>query len=279
MRTLACIGLLSLGMLIMNDAAPGLAVKSTPVVNQVTVPAIPEVRWQLVEAVLTDGTVHVPDDPALYTIQFLATGEVVARADCNQMSGSYELDGDTLSLVNLASTLVGCPEGSLGTDYAVWLELVTDYELMDHELILGLDDGSQLHFAPVLTGVTWEWQRFLGGNDSVVAPDRPDEFTLQFQDEPGDRVLVRADCNQGGGSFEVVDSAFRFGEIGLTRVDCGDESFDREFLRLLSEVTSYTYLEGQLVLALPVDAGVLIFEPRVLETEATPVSEATPSSG
>jgi heat shock protein HslJ len=279
MRTLGFVGLLSLGILIVSGGAPALAVASTPEVHRAAASGVPEVRWQLAEAVLADGTVYVPDDPALYTLQFLSNRVVIARADCNQLSGSYELDGDALSLVDLVSTLVGCPEGSLGTDYSVWLELVTDFELTDDALILGLDDGGRLRFAPALTGVSWEWQRFLGGNDSMVTPDHPDHFTLQFQDEPDDRVLVRADCNYGSGSFEVAESAIRFDRIGLSRAYCGDESLDHEFLRLLSEVTSYTFLEGRLVLALPVDAGVLILEARALDTDATPAAEATPSNG
>lgn len=264
--------------LAMAGLVPAAASQSTPGPTQVAESLLPEVRWELSEAALADGTVHAPDDPELYTIQFLPGGEVIARADCNQVAGAYGLDGDSLGLSGLTTTLAGCPEGSLGADYAAWLDQISGFELTDDALLLDLDDGGELRFTPSLTGVTWEWQRFLGGNNSVVAPQQPDHFTLQFDDGPERIVSVRADCNAGSGGFVQSGPAISIGGLALTDAYCGNGSLDREFLRLLDEVTSFTFLEGRLVLALPVDAGVLIFEARAIDNAATPVAGGTPAS-
>jgi len=44
-----------------------------------------------------------------YSMRFDATG-VGARFGCNSMGGQYRLVGDILTVSNLASTLMGCPE-------------------------------------------------------------------------------------------------------------------------------------------------------------------------
>lgn len=275
MRTSGVGALIVAAMLFAADVAPATAAQSTPGAPPAAEFALPEVRWELAEATMADGTVPQPDDPALYTIQFLPDGAVVARADCNEVAGAYQLDGDSLSLAGLATTLVGCPEPSLGADYAGWLDRVAGFEVADDALILILDDGGWLRFAPSLTGVGWEWQRFLGGNDSVLAPEHPEDYTIQFEEDG--LLLFQADCILNGTATGVVSgSRFAYDLTPVHDNSCGADSLDREFLRLLSEVTSFTFLEGRLVLALPVDAGVLIFEARAIDPAVAPDAEATP---
>jgi heat shock protein HslJ len=45
-----------------------------------------------------------------YSMRFDANGGVGARFGCNSMGGRYRLTGDVLTVSNLASTLMGCPE-------------------------------------------------------------------------------------------------------------------------------------------------------------------------
>ena len=45
-----------------------------------------------------------------YSMRFDARGDVGARFGCNSMGGQYRLAGDMLTVANLASTLMGCPE-------------------------------------------------------------------------------------------------------------------------------------------------------------------------
>ena len=45
-----------------------------------------------------------------YSMRFDANGGVGARFGCNSMGGRYRLTGDLLTVTNLASTLMGCPE-------------------------------------------------------------------------------------------------------------------------------------------------------------------------
>ncbi len=45
-----------------------------------------------------------------YSMRFDRSGAVGARFGCNSMGGQYRLTSDLLTVSNLASTLMGCPE-------------------------------------------------------------------------------------------------------------------------------------------------------------------------
>lgn len=45
-----------------------------------------------------------------YSMRFDANGGVGARFGCNSMGGQYRLTGDILTVSDLATTLMGCPE-------------------------------------------------------------------------------------------------------------------------------------------------------------------------
>ena len=57
-------------------------------------------------------TVNGRQTPAVgdYSMRFEANGGVGARFGCNHMGGNYRLVGTTLTVSNLAQTLMGCPE-------------------------------------------------------------------------------------------------------------------------------------------------------------------------
>lgn len=98
-----------------------------------------------------------------------------------------------------------------------------------------------------LTGRVWFWQRTeLDGRTIVAAA--PDRYTLTF--EGGGRVLVRADCNRGSGSYEVNASAMKLGPIALTRMGCPPGTQDAEFVQPLARATGYTISGSELVIAL-----------------------------
>ncbi len=85
---------------------------------------------------------EVPD-PSAYTIEFKDDGTFAAKADCNQVSGSYTTgDGGAMTIVPGPSTLAACPEGSLGDLYVQGLGTVTSYAIVDKQLSLTIPDGT-----------------------------------------------------------------------------------------------------------------------------------------
>ncbi|MEA1978301.1 MAG: META domain-containing protein [Chloroflexota bacterium] len=108
-----------------------------------------DVSWewsQLTETLPASQSV-VPN-PENYTLVFLADGTFGLNADCNLVSGEYEVDGDNLTLILGISTMAFCGEESLDTLYLQMLESVTSYELADGNLILYLgEDAGKMVFA------------------------------------------------------------------------------------------------------------------------------------
>jgi len=94
----------------------------------------------------------VPDaDQANYTIEFLADGTFNAKADCNQLSGTFTTadpaaaSGD-LAIVLGPSTLAMCPEGSMSDMYVAALGKAQSYAVADGQLTITLEDEGTLAF-------------------------------------------------------------------------------------------------------------------------------------
>lgn len=95
---------------------------------------------------------------------------------------------------------------------------------------------------------TWQWTRTDTADGRTIAAAGPERYTLRF--EGGGRVLVRADCNRGSGSYEVNGAQMKLMPIALTRMGCPPGSQDGEFTQALSRVASYAIEGGQLSLRL-----------------------------
>ena len=119
--------------------------------------------WQLAsitgQTPAYQGVVPAAEQP-LYTIAFATDGTFVARADCNAIAGTYELDrGDGMTVVPGPSTLVACPDGSYGSLFAHALGTVTTWAISEADLTLTTSDGGTGTFvdsatAPVVPTAT-----------------------------------------------------------------------------------------------------------------------------
>ena len=82
-----------------------------------------------------------------YTIDFAVDGTFAAKADCNQVSGTYTTTPTGgLTIVLGPSTLVACPEGSLGSQYATGLGNAASYSITESDLTITLKDEGTLVF-------------------------------------------------------------------------------------------------------------------------------------
>ena len=86
----------------------------------------------------------VPDAPERYTLEFQPGGRVNVRADCNRGSGSYRLNGSSLTFGPIALTRAMCPPGSKDSEFLKGLAAVTGHLDNGGELVLTLavDSGS-----------------------------------------------------------------------------------------------------------------------------------------
>ena len=76
----------------------------------------PTWEWTRLTEAAPLAHLEVPD-PGRYTLTFADDGSFQAVADCNTVAGTYETDGDGITLEPGPSTLVACPDGrsAIGT--------------------------------------------------------------------------------------------------------------------------------------------------------------------
>ena len=111
--------------------------------------------------------------------------------------------------------------------------------------------------APALKGGEWRWQETLFNDDSRVTPPQTGRFTLTFGADGA--LRVQADCNAAGGTYTTQENRLTLEVTHATMAACPPDSLDTEFLRQLSEVNSYLFKGGRLVLELRYDTGTMIF--------------------
>ena len=63
-----------------------------------TAPDLSGTVWQWQQTLMNNDDKFVPDNPADYTVQFMADGTVAIQADCNRVRGTYTIDGNQLIL-------------------------------------------------------------------------------------------------------------------------------------------------------------------------------------
>jgi heat shock protein HslJ len=69
--------------------------------------------WTLQSMQVAGEDPFVPAEPDRFTVEFAADGQIAVVADCNQCGGRYTVEDGTLTVTDLACTLVACatPEG------------------------------------------------------------------------------------------------------------------------------------------------------------------------
>ncbi len=99
--------------------------------------------WQWSASTTTaPASQSVVPDPENYTIEFKSDGTFSAKSDCNQVSGNYTTSGSSLTITPGPSTLVACPDDSLGDLFVAGLTATTSYAITGDQLVLTTTDGT-----------------------------------------------------------------------------------------------------------------------------------------
>jgi uncharacterized lipoprotein YbaY/heat shock protein HslJ len=109
---------------------------------------------------------------------------------------------------------------------------------------------------PALTGVVWTWTEFTDAVQGTLPIENPEQYTVEFMDDG--TVGIKADCNNGSGSFVAEDAGTIDITVGaVTLALCEPDSLSDQFLQYLDAAAIYSFDEGDLLLDLPVDSGTL----------------------
>ena len=103
-------------------------------------------QWSAMQETVPASQSVVPD-PQNYTITFNTDGTAAIKADCNQVTANYKIDGSKITITLGASTLMACGDASQDTIYLASLSKVSSYAVENGQLQLMFpNDGGKMDF-------------------------------------------------------------------------------------------------------------------------------------
>lgn len=130
-------------------------------------------------------------------------------------------------------------------------------------LAIGADQVATMRAAQAtepseMVGTVWQWQGFSDPAGAAITVEDPENYELVFW--PDGTFSLKADCNVGGGTYEMDEASLSL-ELGpLTRAMCPPDSLSEDFIRKLGVVDAYNFDDdGNLVLNLMADGGEMTF--------------------
>ena len=231
-----------------------------------------------------------PVDSLKYTITFNDDKSFAAKADCNQVAGTYATSGSNGLTITLGpSTLAFCGEGSLDSLYTAALASTESYKVDGNTLTLTLSGGGTLQFASAqpsgsaapppslpevspgaasgqgLTGKDWQLTAMtekVPAFQGVVPEAEQANYTITFAEDM--TFSAKADCNSVAGEYETDDPAASSGPLTITPgpttlVACPEGSLGDLFVIGLSNAYSYSIENDELTIVTR-DLGTLTFK-------------------
>ena len=112
---------------------------------------------------------------------------------------------------------------------------------------------------PELTGTVWKWTGSLFNDDTRTTPADPNNYLLEFL--PQGAVAIKADCNRVGGTYTTNGNQLTITPGPSTMAACPPGSLGDEYVKQLSNISSYFAKDGNLILEFKFDSGSMAFAP------------------
>jgi heat shock protein HslJ len=179
-------------------------------------------------------------------------GRVSGFSGCNQYSGAYTLDRDSLVIGSLAGTMMACPEPQMALEKAVKSVLTGTlrHAINGDRLTLTPAAGASMVFqlapTPTLEGVKWGVTGFNNGRQAVVSPVPGTTLTMTFANG---QVQGSSGCNTFRAAYTNEGNRLKIGPAISTRKACAGEGVmqqEREFLAALESAKMWTITGGML---------------------------------
>ena len=211
--------------------------------------------WLLETYVDPQGETHSVLPRTQVTIQF-KDGKVAGNDGCNSYFGEYTLDGASLTISPLGSTMMACPELVMdqAAAFTAGLAAVSTFELSGQELTLKNTEGTHLMTlqaaAQDLEGTNWQAIAVNNGKQAVASVIEGTEITAVFGADGSLSGL--AGCNQYNGPYVLEGKQIRIGPLATTRKACpqpeGVEAQEAAYLAALANSSSYELVGTNLTL-------------------------------
>lgn len=177
------------------------------------------------------------------------------EAGCNHLSGSYEIDGERLTVSRIGGTEMGCPEPLMEQD--AWLAevLAGDHRirLAEHDLtltagdvVIELTDREIVSPDRPLVGTRWVLDSLIEGE---TVSSVPGGITATLRIDDG-RAHLDTGCNELDRDVAVEDATLTFGNGVTTDVDCprGPAAVEDAAARVLEGETTWQITERSLTI-------------------------------
>lgn len=227
---------------------------SSEIVESDETPELIGTVWQWQQTLMNNGDTFVPDNPANYNIQLMPEGQISIQADCNQVNGTYTLEGSSLTIEPGPSTRAACPPGSLGDQFVANLSAAAIYFFQDGRLFfdLMLDSGTMQFTAQSseLAGTSWTVISYNNGQQAVTSVIIGTELTATFGEDG--QLTGSAGCNDYSVSYEVDGDSISFGPSIGTLKECAEPegimAQEQQYLTALTTAATYQIRGGRLEL-------------------------------
>ena len=223
--------------------------------------------WQLLSAPGYETTIARLSPDFVPRLSF-DDGSFVFTTTCNNPSGTYEVEGESLIITFIAMHLVNCSDelGEDGMDLERTLadatETFTTYTLTGDELRIRYADGELVwrllpdegSVADPLDGTRWQLVAMTGLDDTLALLSDDVLLTLSFQ-EGGFRFDTG--CNNPGGNYVVRGSQLEVSAVRTTTMLCSQKMDDpaakveSALATIASTLESYSILGDELRLGYP----------------------------
>lgn len=181
--------------------------------------------WRLVGYQAGDKLVEVVESPKPAQFRF-RDGQLAGGTGCNQISGSYRIEGTRLSIgKNMASTMMGCPARLMEQESAIIAALakVVDYRRDGTRLDLRDAGGATLLRFQTLggSGLTGRVWRLVAYDRDALGPTLVLEGTqISLVFNPQGTLGGSDGCNRYMSGYRLEDDRLTIGPIATTRMAC-----------------------------------------------------------
>jgi len=208
--------------------------------------------WQLTEITGPDGAMTGLATGTAPTLVF--DGDTAAgNASCNQYSGSFELDGSSLTFGPLISTQMFCGDPGVmdqETAYLAALQSVDSWAIDGETLTLSSNGAPVLMYDAIsqdLAGTSWDLLAYNNGTGGFESAWGDEAVTAVFADDG--TLSGSAGCNSYNATWETDDGSIKIGPAASTKMMCGDEQImiqEARYLELLGLAKTYRVDAGML---------------------------------
>jgi heat shock protein HslJ len=184
----------------------------------------------------------------------LEDGRIAGKSGCNQYGGPVEIDGNSIKVGTLMSTMMACEENIMRQELAYLAALgeAATFEMTDEALTFANAQGqvtlsfSTLQPAP-LVGTSWSLTSYNNGKQALVSVLNGTVISANFSQDGN--LSGSAGCNNYTATYELNGDQMSIGPAAATRKFCGETGVmeqEAAYLAALDKVASYQ-IEGEIL--------------------------------